>query len=163
MQFDPLKRREFITLVGGAVARAQQVFPGARRARWFRPKPRCCTYCLSCVPLRREATLGERVRRIGVLMGFAENDPEARLWIAEFTQGLSELGWIVGRNLRMDIRWEADSSSDQMRIFAKELVSLQPDVILSSTTTATDALHRETRTIHSLPSSASRFRGLMSR
>src|ERR1700746_1125889 len=119
MHFDPLKRREFITLVGGAVA-------------W---------------PVVARAQQGERVRRIGVLMGFAENDPEARLWIAEFTQGLSELGWIVGRNLRMDIRWEADSSSDQIRIFVKELVSLQPDVIFSSTTTAPDALHRETRTI----------------
>jgi putative tryptophan/tyrosine transport system substrate-binding protein len=119
MQFGQMRRREFITLLGGAaawsvVARAQQ---------------------------------GERVRRIGVLMGFAENDPEARLWIARFTQGLSELGWIVGRNLRMDIRWEADSSNDQMQIFAKELVNLQPDVILSSTTPATDAFRRETRTI----------------
>ena len=53
----------------------------------------------------------------------------------------------MGRNLRMDIRWEPDSSIDQMQIFAKELVNLQPDVILSSTTVATDALHRETRTI----------------
>ena len=72
-------------------------------------------------PVVVRAQQGERVRRIGVLMGFAENDPEARLWVGEFTRGLSELGWIVGRNLRMDLRWEADSSSDQIRIFAKEL------------------------------------------
>src|SRR5215471_3429603 len=112
-------RREFITLLGGSAA-------------W---------------PLAARAQQGERVRRIGVLMGFADNDPEARLWITRFTQGLSELGWIVGRNLQMDIRWDADSSTDQSQIFAKELVSLQPDVILSSTTPATAALHRETRTI----------------
>jgi putative ABC transport system substrate-binding protein len=112
-------RREFITLLGGSAA-------------W---------------PLAARAQQGERVRRIGVLMGFADNDPEARLWITRFTQGLSELGWIVGRNLQMDIRWDADSSIDQRQIFAKELVSLQPDVILSSTTPATAALHRETRTI----------------
>jgi putative tryptophan/tyrosine transport system substrate-binding protein len=114
-----MKRREFITLLGSAAA-------------W---------------PVVARAQQGERVRRIGVLMGFADNDPEARLWIARFTQELSELGWIVGRNLQMDIRWDADSSIDQRQIFAKELVSLQPDVILSSTTPATAAIHRETRTI----------------
>ena len=86
------------------------------------------------VALVARAQQGERVRRIGVLMGFADNDPEARLWIARFTQGLSELGRIVGRNLQMDIRWDTDSSMDQRQISAKELVSLQPDVILSSTT-----------------------------
>jgi ABC-type uncharacterized transport system substrate-binding protein len=112
-------RREFITLLGGAAA-------------W---------------PLAASAQLGDRVRRIGVLMGYAENDPEATLWMARFTQGLSELGWIVGRDLRMDIRWDADGSIDQRQIFAKELVNLRPDVILSSTTPATDALHRETQTI----------------
>ena len=115
-----MKRREFIVLLGGAA-----VWP----------------------PLAARAQQGERVRRIGVLMGFAEDDPEARLWIARFTQELSQLGWIVGRNLRMDIRWEPDSSIDQMQIFAKELVNLQPDVILSSTTRSTVALHRETRSI----------------
>ena len=114
-----MKRREFITLLGSAAA-------------W---------------PVVARAQQGERVRRIGVLMGFADNDPEARLWIARFTQELSELGWIVGRNLQMDIRWDADSSIDQRQIFAKELVSLQPDVILSSTTPATAAIHRETRAI----------------
>jgi putative tryptophan/tyrosine transport system substrate-binding protein len=87
----------------------------------------------------------QRERRIGVLMGFSDNDREATLWIARFTQGLSELGWTVGRNLRMDIRWEADSSINQMQLFAKELVNLQPDVILTSSTVATDALHRKRR------------------
>ena len=120
MQFVQLKRREFIAVLGGAAA------------AW---------------PLAALAQQGEHVRRIGALMGFAENDPEARLWIAKFIQGLSELGWIVGRNLQMDIRWDAESSIDQRQIFAKELVSLQPDVILSITTPATAALHRETRTI----------------
>jgi len=98
-------------------------------------------------PVVARAQPSDRVRRVGVLMGFGDNDPEARLWIARFTQGLSDLGWIVGRNLQMEARWAADSSNDQMQIFAKELVNLQPDVILSSSTVATDALHRETRTI----------------
>src|SRR5262245_55085505 len=97
-----IERREFIVTLGSAAA-------------W---------------PVVARAQQGERMRRIGVLMGFADNDPEARLWIARFTQGLSELGWIVGRNLQMDIRWDADSSIDQRQIFAKELVSLQPDVMI---------------------------------
>ena len=98
-------------------------------------------------PVVGRAQPSDRVRRVGVLMGFAANDPEAKLWIARFTQGLSDLGWIGGRNLQMETRWAAESSNDQMQIFAKELVNLQPDVILSSSTPATDALHRETRTI----------------
>ena len=73
------------------------------------------------------------MRRVGVLMGYAETDPQAKALLAEFTQGLSELGWIEGRNLRMDVRW-APGSTDLMRTFAKELVGLQPDVILANST-----------------------------
>jgi putative ABC transport system substrate-binding protein len=86
------------------------------------------------------------MRQIGVLMGFDENDPEARGWLSIFTQGLAELGWTGGRNVRMHVRWAA-ANVDQMRTFAKELVDLQCDVILSQTTPVTAALRRETPTI----------------
>jgi putative tryptophan/tyrosine transport system substrate-binding protein len=88
----------------------------------------------------------ERVRRIGVLMGWDETDPEAKSWLSAFTQGLSQLGWTDSRNLRMDVRWAGDSL-DRMRMFAKELVDLQPDAILAGGTPVTAALQRQTRTI----------------
>jgi putative ABC transport system substrate-binding protein len=114
-----MRRREFITLLGGAAA------------AW---------------PVRVRAQQPDRVRRIGVLMGNDENDPEGKAVFSGFTQGLAELGWTDGRNLRMDVRWAA-GNVDRMRMFAKELVGLQPDVILSYTTPVTAALQRETRTI----------------
>jgi putative tryptophan/tyrosine transport system substrate-binding protein len=86
------------------------------------------------------------MRRIGVLMPYDENDPEVNVWLSRFTQRLSDLGWTDGRHVRMDVRWAADNV-DRMRMFAKELVDLQPDVILASGTPATAALQRETRTI----------------
>jgi putative ABC transport system substrate-binding protein len=88
----------------------------------------------------------DRVRRIGVLMGYGEADPEAKALLSEFTQGLSELGWTDGRNLRMDVRW-APGRTDLMHTFAKELVNLQPDVILADSTPVTAALKLETLTI----------------
>jgi putative tryptophan/tyrosine transport system substrate-binding protein len=97
-------------------------------------------------PLAARAQQPDRMRRIGVLMALGENDPEAKAWLSAFTQGLQELGWIDGRNLRMDIRWAA-GNVDLMRMFAKELVDLRPDAILSHTTPGTAALQRETRTI----------------
>ena len=81
-------------------------------------------------PLAARAQQTDRMRRVGVLMGYGEADPEAKALLAEFTQGLSALGWIEGRNLRMDVRW-APGRTDLMRTFAKELVDLQPDVILA--------------------------------
>jgi putative ABC transport system substrate-binding protein len=114
-----MRRREFIALVGGATA------------AW---------------PLAVGAQQNERIRRIGVLMGYAESDPEAKGFLAGFTQKLTELGWIDGRNLLMDVRW-APGSVDRMRTFAKELVELQPDVILANSTPITAELQRETRTI----------------
>ena len=78
--------------------------------------------------------------------GVDENDPEAKVWLSGFTRALSELGWTDGRNLRMDVRWE-DENIDRMQMLAKELVGLQPDVILTSGTAVTAALQRETRTI----------------
>jgi putative ABC transport system substrate-binding protein len=88
----------------------------------------------------------QRVRRIGVLMGYGEDDPEAKLWLSWFTQSLAELGWTDGRNLRTDVRW-GTGNLDRARIYAKELVDLQPDVILAHTTPMTAALQGETRTI----------------
>src|SRR6266852_821946 len=119
MRFDQMKRREFITLLGGAAA-----WPFAARAQ----QP------------------AERIRRIGVLMSVDENDPEAKAQLSGFTQGLAELGWVDGRNLRMDVRWAA-GSVDRARMYAKELVDLQPDVILANSTPVTAAFQRETRTI----------------
>jgi putative ABC transport system substrate-binding protein len=112
-----LPRRDFITLLGGAAA-------------W---------------PVAARAQQDERVRRIGALMGYDENDPEAKAFLSAFTQGLAELGW-TERNVRIDVRWSA-GNVDGMRMFAKVLVDLQPDLILAITTPATAALQRETRTI----------------
>jgi len=97
-------------------------------------------------PVVGRAQQGQRMRRIGVLMPFAENDPNAMAQLSGFMQGLAQLGWIDGRNVRMDIRWTA-GSVDRTLMFAKELVDLQPDVILAYSTPPTAALQRETRTI----------------
>jgi hypothetical protein len=79
-------------------------------------------------------------------MASDENDPDERRWYSGFTQGLSELGWMDGRNVHIDVRWEGESI-DRLQIFAKELVEMQPDVILSTSTLATAAVQRETRTV----------------
>jgi putative ABC transport system substrate-binding protein len=114
-----MRRREFITLLGGAAI----AWPRVVRAQ----QP-------------------DRIRRIGVLTPFDENDPEAKALLSAFTQGLAELGWIDGRNLRMDVRWPA-GNVDRARMFAKELVGLRPDVILTGGTPGTRIIQRETRTI----------------
>jgi putative ABC transport system substrate-binding protein len=97
-------------------------------------------------PLAAGAQPAKRMRRIGVLMGFGENDPRATGWFSGFTQGLGELGWIEGSNLRMEVRWGA-GNIDRMRAFAKELADLQPDLVVGATTHAAVALSREMRTI----------------
>ena len=114
-----MKRREFITLLGGAAA------------AW---------------PLGARAQQSDRIRRIGVLSGYAEDDPEARARLASFQQALQELGWIVGRNLRAEYRWSR-GNSDHARMLAKELVQLQPEVILGETTSVVGALQQATRTV----------------
>jgi putative tryptophan/tyrosine transport system substrate-binding protein len=86
------------------------------------------------------------MRRVGVLMAFDETDPQGQARFSGFTQRLSELGWTEGRNLRMDVRWAA-GNVDLMRLLAKELVGLKPDVILATSTPVTAALQGETRTI----------------
>jgi putative ABC transport system substrate-binding protein len=88
----------------------------------------------------------ERMRRIGVLLGGDENEPERETRLSALTQALADLGWTDGRNVRMDLRW-AGTDINRIRAFAQELVGLQPDIILASTTPATIALQRETRTI----------------
>ena len=97
-------------------------------------------------PVVARAQQSERMRRVGVLMGWAESDPEAKSDLAAFVEELKELGWVGGRNLRIDYRW-AGGSAGRMRTFAKELVELQPDVILANTTPVTSALQHETHTI----------------
>jgi putative ABC transport system substrate-binding protein len=123
MQFDRLKRREFITLLGGAAvtpsiwllaARAQQ--PGG-------------------------------MRRIGVLMGFAESDREGQAFVAAFRGGLQKLGWAEGHNIRIDTRWATPRDAELRQRFAKELAALQPDLILAHNTPTTTAMLQQRRTI----------------
>ena len=88
-----------------------------------------------------------QVRRIGVLMGLDESDPRAQARLMAFRKGLQELGWAEGRNVRIDIRWALTSDTLAMQRFTKELVALQPDLILSHNTPTTATLLQHTRTI----------------
>jgi len=97
-------------------------------------------------PLAAHAQQGERMRLIGVLMGWPESDPRAPSSLAAFRDALAKLGWREGNNIRMELRWGA-ADPDRMKTFAKELVDRQPDAIFSQTTPAIGALARETRTI----------------
>jgi putative ABC transport system substrate-binding protein len=97
-------------------------------------------------PLVARAQQGKQLRRIGVLIGWEENDPEARALLSGFTRGLADHGWIDGQNVRVDVRWGA-GNVDRMRDSAKELVELRPDVLLAHATPATAALQQMTRTI----------------
>jgi putative ABC transport system substrate-binding protein len=92
------------------------------------------------------AQQGERVRRIGVLMPFDENDPEAKRRVSAFMQALADFGWIDGRSVRMNLRW-AGGDTNRVRALAQELVGLQPDILLTIGTLPTVALQQETRTI----------------
>jgi putative tryptophan/tyrosine transport system substrate-binding protein len=114
-----MKRREFIMLIGDAVA----VWPLAARAQ----QP-------------------ERIRRIGVLTGLAADDPDAQARYAAFLQGLQQLGWTDGRNVRIDTRWAA-GNADNIRKYAAELAALAPDVILGSGSAAVGSLLQATRAV----------------
>jgi putative tryptophan/tyrosine transport system substrate-binding protein len=114
-----MKRREFITLVGGA-------------AIW---------------PLAARAQQTERVRRIGVLMGYADSDSDAQTRVEAFRDGLHKLGWAESRNIQIDTRWPIPADLESMQRFAKELVAQRPEVILSHITPTTAALVQQTRTI----------------
>ncbi len=87
------------------------------------------------------------MRRIGVLMGYAESDREGQAFVAAFREGLQKLGWTEGRNIRIETRWAAPADAESRQRFAKELVALQPDLIFSNNTPTTAALLRHTRTI----------------
>jgi putative ABC transport system substrate-binding protein len=113
-----VRRRTFITLLGGAAA-------------W---------------PLAVRAQQPERMRRIGVLMNLAAADPESTARVTAFAQGLQELGWTIGRNVQIDTRWAA-ADADLFRRYAAELVALAPDVILASSSPAIMSLQQLTRTV----------------
>ena len=98
-------------------------------------------------PLTAHAQQPERVRRIGVLIGYAETDSEVQIHIAAFRDGLGKLGWTEGRNILIDTRWAIPGDTESMQRFAKELIALQPDLLVSNTTPATTALLQQTRTI----------------
>ncbi len=113
-----MRRREFFGVLGGAAA----TWPFAARAE---QQP-------------------DRLRRIGVLIGFAESDHGAQSGVAGFREELRKLGWMEGRNIEVDTRW---ATAESMQAFARELVALQPDFILTSSTPATAAMVQQTRTI----------------
>jgi putative ABC transport system substrate-binding protein len=102
--------------------------------------------CTTAWPLAARAQPSERMRRIGVLTALAEDDPEVQASLAAFRQGLDRLGWSQGRNARIDFRF-ARANIDQLQTLAKELVALQPDVILAHTTPVVAALQRESRAL----------------
>ena len=116
-----MRRREFITLIGGAAAAG--VWPRAARVQQAGP-----------------------VRRVGVLMDFAAADPEGQARLTAFLQGLAELGWIAGRNVRIDHRWGA-TDVDRVRTYAAELVALAPDLVLAGGATAVRSLQQATGTV----------------
>ena len=115
-----MRRRELITLLGGVTA------------AW---------------PLTAHAQQAERIRPIGVLMALSESDPEFQGYVAALQEGLQKLGWTEGRNIRIDTRWPTPDDPDSIQRFAKELVALQPDLILSYGTPPTATLLQQTRTI----------------
>jgi ABC-type uncharacterized transport system substrate-binding protein len=117
-----MKRRACITMLGGAAASC---------AAW---------------PLAAHAQQGERMRRVGMLMNAAADDPDSLIRNAAFRQRLNELGWSEGRNLRLDIRWGA-GDGERFRRFARELVAHAPDVIFANASAIVAALQLETRTI----------------
>ena len=114
-----MQRREFITLLSGAAV------------TW---------------PLAARAQQPDRMLQIGVLMAYAESDREGQAWVAAFREGLQNLGWTEGRNIRIDTRWAA-ADAEAIQRFAKELVALQPDLILTQNTPTTAAMLQQTRTI----------------
>jgi putative tryptophan/tyrosine transport system substrate-binding protein len=97
-------------------------------------------------PLAVHAQQADRMRRVGVLMAYAESDGEGQAFVAEFQKGLQKLGWAEGRNIQFDYRWTALDAELTQR-FAKELTALQPDLIFSHNTPTTAAVLQQTRTI----------------
>jgi putative ABC transport system substrate-binding protein len=108
-------------------------------------------------PVVARAQQSDRVRRIGLLMGGDENDPEQERRLTAFTHALADLGWTDGGNVRMDLRW-AGGDPNRTRALAHELVGSQPDIILANGTAVTAALQRETRTIPIVMANVARSR-----
>jgi putative ABC transport system substrate-binding protein len=115
-----IERRKFLATLGGAAA------------AW---------------PLAAHAQQPDQVRQIGVLMSVPENDPEAQAWLSTFREGLQQLGWTAGRNIRLDYRWAAPFDVESRQRAAKELVALQPELILAQNTVSTASVLQETRSI----------------
>ena len=113
-----MRRRDFIALIGGAAA-------------W---------------PLVARAQQAERIRRIGVLLALAADDPFGQAQVAAFQQALQQLGWNDGRNVRIDIRWH-ENDTDRARTYAQELVAVAPDIFLANGTLSVGALQHVTRTL----------------
>ena len=97
-------------------------------------------------PVVARAQQPERVRRIGVLIGTAERDPEGQARLAALRQGLEKLDWAEGRNIRIEVRWSGNDP-DRLRTYAAELVRLKPDVLFATSGSPLAALHRDTRSI----------------
>ena len=114
-----MKRRAFIAMLGGAAA------------AW---------------PISARAQQGERVRRIGVIVPAPADNPDFQAWVGAFLQGLGQLGWSIGRNVRIDTRW-ATANAAEIRRHAAELAALAPDVILAHGNSAVTALQQATRTV----------------
>ena len=119
MRINHLRRRQFITVLGGAAV-AWPIVAGAQQP--------------------------ERMRRIDVLMAYAESDPEGQALVAAFREGLQKLGWTESRNVRIETRW-ATADLELMQRFATEIVALQPDLILTQNTPTTAAMLQQTRSI----------------
>jgi putative ABC transport system substrate-binding protein len=114
-----MRRREFITLLGGAAA-------------W---------------PLSARAQRPDQIRRVGVLMGLAEDDPDSKPRLGAFRQGLEKLGWSEGRNIHLDVRFALPANEQQVQMLVKELLALSPDVIVAQSTAPTAAFRRESRNV----------------
>ena len=112
-------RREFTTLLGGAAA-------------W---------------PLSARAQRPDQIRRVGVLIGLAEGDPDSKLRLGAFRQGLEKLGWSEGRNIHLDVRFVPPGNEQQVQILVKELLALSPDVIVAQSTPLIAAFRRESRNV----------------
>ena len=123
---EAMRRREFITVLSGTAM------------LW---------------PLAARAQLQDRMRRIGILMSVPESDPEAQDWLGAFSEGLRQLGWTAGRNIRLDYRWAAPFDAESWQRMGRELVALQPDLILTLVrlcgvnTVSTAPILQETRSI----------------
>ena len=97
-------------------------------------------------PFAARAQQRERIRRLGVLLPASPDDPDYQTRVSALTQGLAVLGWNIGRNIRIDIRW-ASGDPEQLRRYAEELVALGPDVLLASSSLAVAALQQATRAV----------------